>query len=519
MATAHTKDVVRFYLDHGLLVTKEAIEAGLDIDESLVTEVADANVIVLGKLEKDLLPSKKELDWAGFERSKVLAEKGKESKAHEEFLKIANTPRSDQINPPASQASVKVVFSYAGLPRKREVQDFIGYYNARYRQMEHLLKNRAELQSAISISRALGRREKEAVALIAIVAEKAETKNGNLMLTLQDPTGEVKAVISKSKPELFALAKDIMLDEVIGVVGTSANQVVFANNVLWPDVPVNRELKKAQEPGYALVLSDLHIGSRQFLEEKFQRFLSWINGASGNEQQRAIAANVKYIFIVGDLVDGVGIYPEQEKDLAITDVILQYSRCAALLSQIPERIPIILSAGNHDAVRLAEPQPTLPVDFAKPLYDMPNVMMVSNPAVVNIHSAEGFSGFDALIYHGYSIDYYVANCDTIRSQGGYDRPDILMKFLMTRRHLAPTHTSSLFLPDVMDHQVIDHIPDFFLTGHIHKSAALNYRGITMVCGSCWQSKTSFQEKVGHNPEPGRVPVINLQTREIKILRF
>jgi len=95
-----------------------------------------------------------------------------------------------------------------------------------------------------------------------------------------------------------------------------------------------------------------------------------------------------------------------------------------------------------------------------------------------------------------------------------------MKFLLQKRHLAPTHKSTLYIPDVnQDPLVISNVPDFFLTGHIHKSSVSNYRNITMICGSCWQSKTSFQEKVGHHPEPCRVPIINLQTREVKILKF
>jgi DNA polymerase II small subunit len=95
-----------------------------------------------------------------------------------------------------------------------------------------------------------------------------------------------------------------------------------------------------------------------------------------------------------------------------------------------------------------------------------------------------------------------------------------MKFLLQRRHLAPSHTSTLHIPDPNhDHLVIDKIPDFFLTGHLHRTVVANYRNVTMICASCWEGKTAFQEKTGHNPEPGRVPIINLQTRAIKIMRF
>jgi DNA polymerase II small subunit len=95
-----------------------------------------------------------------------------------------------------------------------------------------------------------------------------------------------------------------------------------------------------------------------------------------------------------------------------------------------------------------------------------------------------------------------------------------MKFLLKRRHLSPTHGGCPYIPDSEeDPLVIKKIPDFFATGHIHKTSVANYRNITLISGSCWQSKTAFQEKVGHHPEPSRVPLINLQTREVKILKF
>ena len=70
-----------------------------------------------------------------------------------------------------------------------------------------------------------------------------------------------------------------------------------------------------------------------------------------------------------------------------------------------------------------------------------------------------------------------------------------------------------------DSLMIKKIPDFFVTGHIHKANVGSYNNITTICCSCWQSKTSFQEKVGHNPEPSRVPIVNLKTREVKMLKF
>ena len=95
-----------------------------------------------------------------------------------------------------------------------------------------------------------------------------------------------------------------------------------------------------------------------------------------------------------------------------------------------------------------------------------------------------------------------------------------MKFLLQRRHLAPTHTSTLYIADAnKDSLVIQDVPDIFAAGHLHKSQISSYRNVAIIAGSCWQAKTSFQEKIGHTPDPCRVPVLNLKTREITMMSF
>jgi len=257
-----------------------------------------------------------------------------------------------------------------------------------------------------------------------------------------------------------------------------------------------------------------------FLAKDFNKFLKWINCETGSGKQKRMANKLKYLFIIGDLVDGVGIYPGQDKDLTIKDVKIQYQNCAELLSKIRKDIRIILCPGNHDALRLAEPQPIFDKNLAKPLYDLPNVTIVSNPSLINIHSSKDFVGFDVLMYHGYSFDYYASNVEAIRLNGGYDRGDLIMKYLLQKRHLAPVHASTLYIPSKEEDPLfIDKVPDFFITGHIHKLSIGNYNNVITICGSCWQSITEFQLRVGHNPEPSKVPVVNLKNREIKILNF
>ncbi len=422
----------------------------------------------------------------------------------------------------SSPSLVQILISYKNVPKKYEVKDFTALFTSRYQFIEKLLRTRPELQQVLSISRILAKSEKETVSIIGVVVEITLTKTQNLVVILEDLTGQVKLIITKNKAELFAEAKDLVVDEVVGISGTYRDHLIFVDKIIWPDVPAATELKKkdSDPPEYAAFMSDIHVGSALFLQEEFERFLQWINGRAGNEEQQELARKVKYIFMVGDLVDGVGVYPLQESELKIKDINGQYEEFIRLIKKIPSSKQIIICPGNHDAVHIAEPQPALHPDYAQELFQLPNVTLVTNPAMVNIAGTKTFPGFEVLMYHGYSFDYYVAQVESIRNNGGYQRADLIMKFLLKRRHLAPAFKSTPYFPGhAEDPLLIKRVPDFFVTGHIHYSSIANYKGITMISCSCWQGKTTFQEKLGHKPEPARLPLVNLKTREIKVLRF
>jgi DNA polymerase II small subunit len=427
---------------------------------------------------------------------------------------------SESITNSTTNSTINIIISHNNIPKKYTVKDFSKLFVSRYKFLEKILQNRQELKHPVAIGRLVGKKERETVSMIGIIQSIAETKAGNLIVTIEDLTGSMKILISKNKKELYLQGKDLILDEIIGVVGIHNEDIVFAENLVWPDVPNNSEIKKSEVDEYVLFLSDIHVGSKSFLKDEFNKFLKWINCESGNDAQRQIAKKVKYIFIAGDLVDGVGIYPSQEEELEIKDITLQYKEFSRLIKKIPSTIPIIICPGNHDAVHLAEPQPAFNQKFSYDLFDIPNVTLVTNPSLINIGKTESFEGFNVLMYHGYSFDYYVANVESIRTSGGYHRSDLIMKFLLKRRHLAPSFKSTPYYPaHLEDPLLIKNIPDIFITGHIHYSCVANYKGITMISGSCWQGKTLFQEKLGHEPEPARVPLVNLKTREIKILKF
>ena len=411
----------------------------------------------------------------------------------------------------------EITFSYEEFEKKRVYADFVQLFRNRHKQIADILKGRYELRDALPARRINTKNDRESVAFIGLVADRNETKNGNIVVTAEDPTGILTLIAHKSKPEIVTACRDLVPDEVVGFRGTRSSDAVFIDDVIWPDVPVDSPQRTTEEDIGAVFISDVQYG-RQFLHHEFFSFCTWLAGES--EEHAELAKNTKYLFIVGDIVDGIGIFPSQFEELDVKDIYTQFDHVAEYLKLIPEHITIFICAGNHDPVRLAEPQPIIPYEYIKPIADLPNVVLVSNPSSITIGMSERSSGVEVLLYHGYSFDYYAQNVDSIRESGGYDAPVEIMKFLLKRRHLAPTHASTLYIPEIRkDYHVIERIPDIFATGHIHRMQAGTYRSTTLLqCGS-WMGKTPFEEKLGHKPVPGKAFHVNLKNRKVSQIDF
>ena len=451
--------LIELMFDKGILINENILNSKI---ETLFDEISyDEDLLVLNSDYLDLLSNDMIIDWYLFDEHKVKSEKEESSsfEKHVELLRktISSNLSSDSLNlSPTinsekkqevySLPKVQVVISHDNKNKKISVSDFNKLFVSRFRFLESILRNRQELSGATSIGRLLNKSEAGNVSLIGMVAEKRETKTGHFILTVEDLTGVIKVIFSKNNEEMASLIKDVVLDEVIGISGKFNEKAIFGEKIIFPEVPHSNELKVSEVDENVIFLSDLHVGSKLFLEKEFRKFLRWIRSESGSEEQKKMAQKVKYIFIAGDLVDGIGIYPTQRSELQITDIKNQYKFFCDLIKEIPASKQIIICPGNHDMVHLAEPQPVFYKEYAPWLFDFPNITLVSNPAIVNIGKTSTFSGFDVLMYHGYSFDYYVAHVDSIRNQGGYHRADLIMKFLLRKRHLAPSFGSAPYFP-------------------------------------------------------------------------
>ncbi len=379
---------------------------------------------------------------------------------------------------------------------------FRSLFRSRFYKLLSLASKRPEIKDIESLSGILSSNV-EGRFVAGLVFEK-RIKQNVVQLVLDDLTGKAQVIVLDDK--LRDVAGEVLLDQMVLVkLRGRSRGVLIADDVFFPDIP-DRVPSKADRKVYALLLSDLHVGSRTFLLESVMRLLKWLNEGDSDY----VASRIRYLVIAGDSIDGVGVYPGQEGDLDIHSVEEQYLKVAELLEHVPKHIRIFVSPGNHDAVRQALPQPRISKKYAEPLFKLENVTMIGNPALINLH------GVNVLVYHGRSLD------DVIASTPGLtvSRPALAMKILLRARHLAPIYGGRTQLsPEVEDLLIIDEVPDILHSGHLHVIDSERYRGTLLVNSGTWQSQTGFQARMGIEPNPGIAPIVDLSTLDMLAKSF
>ncbi|MCL2135207.1 MAG: DNA-directed DNA polymerase II small subunit [Candidatus Bathyarchaeota archaeon] len=390
------------------------------------------------------------------------------------------------------------------------LEEYTILFQDRFKRIEKILRQRIDVRAATSIQEAIKAQPKTKLKIICMLTEKRDSKQQTI-LSVEDLNSNANVLVPSTAPdEVKKKALQILPDQVICLaVIKSKSDLFLAEDIIFPDVG-QKILQKTQEPVYAVLTSDIHVGSTKFNKDAFKKFILWLKGKYGTPEMKEIAGRVKYLLIAGDIVDGVGIYPGQQFELTIRDVHKQYNFAIKYLEKIPKYIEIIFAPGNHDASRKALPQPAIPQDYLTAIENKNNIHSVGSPCLLNIH------GINVLMEHGRSLDDIIAVVPGM----SHDHPEKSMRLLLQGRHLAPVYGGRTMLsPENRDYLVIDKVPDILHAGHVHVLGYCNYRGVIVVNSGGWQEQTDYMKKLDLVPTPGKVPVINLMTMEITVLDF
>ncbi len=344
--------------------------------------------------------------------------------------------------------------------------------------------------------------------LIILVREKFVTKTGNGLLIGEDLEGEIRVHVPLSGL-LARKFKHILLDSVIAIkVKKASKEYCVAEDIIFPDIPHIRERARARQRVKVAFLSDIHIGSKVFLKNAFINFIKFLRGEIKDKKLQLLAKEIKYVIVNGDLVDGVGVYPDQRKELRIVNIYEQYEQAAKYLSQIPKNKLIIIIPGNHDAAGKFVPQPPIPEEIAGALYDLPNIKILGNPALIKLH------GVRILLYHGYGLENLAAEIGI-----GLEKPTRILIETLRIRHLMPEWGRIPIAPIVKDYLIIEEVPDILATGHLHiADVRITKGGILLISSGAFQGLTSWQKQLGIKPTLGIVPIVDLSTYEVSIIK-
>ncbi|MFC7228520.1 DNA-directed DNA polymerase II small subunit [Salinirubellus salinus] len=409
-------------------------------------------------------------------------------------------------NTDRSKRSVEVAGDMTGRSTGTgEYKDFVATFRDRYERLSGTLKGRVKHRPARSLQQDPGGTD---AGMVGMVADISSTSGGHWIIDLEDTTGVFPCLVMKDKPAA-ELVDEILLDEVIAVSGSLSEKsgddrgILFVDAIHFPDVPHTFQPKTADRHVRAALISDVHVGSQEFMADAWERFADWLHTED--------AAEVEYLLIAGDMVEGIGVYPNQDEELDVIDIYDQYELFAEHLKSVPGDVEIVMIPGNHDAVRLAEPQPAFDEEL-RDIMSAHDARIVSNPSTVTVE------GVSVHMYHGVSLDEVIAELPA--EKASYDEPHKAMYQLLKKRHVAPQFGGRTRLaPEERDYLVMEEVPAIFHTGHVHKLGYGKYRNVLAVNSGCWQEQTGFQQSVGIEPDHAYAPVVDLDTLDLTVYNF
>jgi len=376
------------------------------------------------------------------------------------------------------------------------IDGFTALFADRYSKLLKIMMQRSQAKKLTPIKNVTDGKLGEETFIAGLLMDRKIDRDVT-KLVIDDPTGSVEILVWNQ--ELQETANSLLMDQFVMVgVTNGKNGGFIAKELLVPDVP-EHVANRSKTETYAVLISDIHVGSRYFMEKEFTEFISWLSSPD------PVARKVRFLLICGDIVDGIGIFPNQDKELLIMDMDSQMAKAAQMLDKIPKHIKTFIIPGNHDPGRRALPQPAIPEKHNMSLWNRENFFMLGNPAFLDLN------GVKVLMFHGQSLDDVVGTTPGL----SYAQPARAMRALLRTRHLSPIYGKRTpIAPELEDFMVINEVPDIFHSGHVHVVDLDMYKGTLIVNSGAWQSQTGYQASGGIVPTPGIAIIVNLATMKV-----
>jgi len=197
------------------------------------------------------------------------------------------------------------------------VDGYGALFRSRYDKLLRIVSERPEARQLKPISGAANQAKEGGEVSVGGLVQYKEAERGRAKLGIEDPSGVLSAPAYGG--DLQEAVGGLLQDQFVMAKLGYGPSGMLVKDIIQPDIPARTPRRSGSE-AYAILISDLHVGSKYFMENEFREFVSWLS------KPDTVARRTRFLLICGDVVDGVGIYKDQDRELVLQTVEEQLGR-------------------------------------------------------------------------------------------------------------------------------------------------------------------------------------------------
>ncbi len=178
---------------------------------------------------------------------------------------IINSILTENVGKLPSVITIQFLESFQSIkqntPEKISVDQLAQVLSYRYEFLRNLLLDREELVNLTSINKISGKIKQ--FSIIGIVSEI------NGYITVEDSTGHTTFKINKT------ISKHLVEDEVVGLVCENIGEGTEVKEIVYPDIPLQKENNRTGKSEKCIFISDIQINSEKF-KYYYRNLLKWL---------------------------------------------------------------------------------------------------------------------------------------------------------------------------------------------------------------------------------------------------
>lgn len=314
------------------------------------------------------------------------------------------------------EPTVKIIkkFFISRENKKISISDYSNMLMKYYDAKKRLLMSRVDGTKLLSINKT---QKQKAFVLICMVKEKDNIEKS---ADVEDPTGTTVVYFEDATD-----FENLLENDVVALSCESSAEGIKVKQIMWPDVPLKRSINKTKERIYCLFISDFHMDSKKFSEERYEKFVKRIENIDKEINYRTM-----YVFILGGI-------SQRKEDVE------------KLFNTLPKNSFKIFLRSNKDAT----------------IENRSDLLVSSSPTMLEIE------GIKFLLCLGAELYYYKK---VWRGSGS----DIMINVLKRRDLGFFREDEELFFPS--KDSLMDQVPDIFVSGNFASPSTINYKGVTLL---------------------------------------